>query len=119
MQNGVLMIRLTNSIAAWGTPEFAAVLKRELQGLGGDGLPLQQGLSASSQVADAPIEVLILRVADEGEAILVKAGVFYSGVIAGCSCADDPTPVGENTEYCELRLHIHKGSGEARVAPWD
>jgi hypothetical protein len=42
------MIRLTNSMAAWGTPEFAAVLKQELQALGGDGLPLQQGLSASS-----------------------------------------------------------------------
>lgn len=118
LQKGLLVIRLTKSLAAWGAPEFPAVLKQEIQSLGSDALPLQQGLACSSYATDTPIQALILRVEDAGEAIRVKAGVFYAGIIAGCSCADDPTPVEENTEYCELRLEINKATAETTVALW-
>jgi hypothetical protein len=110
------MIRLELSLRAWGTPDFEAALKQEVARLGIDRLPLQQGLSGSAYVVDAPVTVVVLGVAETEDAIRVKAGIFYKGVIAGCSCADDPTPIGENDEYCEVRLDIDKSSAAATVA---
>jgi hypothetical protein len=109
------MLQLTRSANAWGTPVFEAVFKRELQQHGADCLPLQQGLSASSVALDGTIDVMIKRVSDDAGAIRVKAGIFYAGIIAGCSCADDPTPVSENTEYCEVQVVIDKATAAASI----
>ena len=59
---------------------------------------------------------MIILVADDEGFIHVKAGIFYSGIIAGCSCADDPTPVDEQNEYCEVQFEINKKTAEATVA---
>ena len=109
------MLQLTRSANAWGTPAFEAVFKRELQQLGADCLPLQQGLSASSVALDSGIDVMVKRVSDDAGAIRVKAGIFYAGIVAGCSCADDPTPVSENTEYCEVQVVIDKATAAASI----
>jgi len=109
------MIRLNRALSVWGTAEFEAVLKRELQLLGAGRLPLQQGLSASSVALDNSIDVMVKRVADDTGAIRVKAGIFYAGIVAGCSCADDPTPLSENTEYCEVEVVIDKATAVASI----
>jgi len=109
------MIRLPNTLAAWQTPAFNAVLKDEIQHLDADLLPLQQGLSHSSVANADTLSVMIISVADQVHYIQVKAGLFYTGIIAGCSCADDPTPVDEINEYCEVRFEIDKQTGEATV----
>jgi hypothetical protein len=110
------MIRLDKSLRAWGEAGFEAVLKQEIEKLGADNLPLQQGLSSSNYVAESPITVMILRVAEMENVIRIKAGVFYQGIIGGCSCADDPTPTGENNEYCEVQIDIDKASAVTAVA---
>jgi hypothetical protein len=110
------MIRLGNALSAWGTPGFEAVLKQEIAQLGAEQLPLQQGLSSSNYVADAPITVMINSVAEMEKVIRVKAGIFYKGVTGGCSCEGDPTTASENTEYCEVQLDIDKATAETAVA---
>ncbi len=109
------MIRLDKTLSAWGTPEFADVLKQEVAQLGASQLPLQQGLSVGSYVTDAPISVVVNSVAEMEDVIRVKAVVFYSSVIAGCSCDGDPTPTGENTEYCDVQLDIDKSSAATAI----
>jgi hypothetical protein len=109
------MIRLNMALNAWGTPDFEGILKRELEQLGSDQLPLQQGLSISSYAIDGARTVIIISVSEDADVIRVKAGIFYTGVIAGCSCADDPTPVNENNEYCEVQLAIDKATAETTV----
>lgn len=109
------MIRLTKTLKAWGSASFEDVFKAEIEQLDANQLPLQQGLSISSHVADSPHKAIIIRVSDDKEFIRVKAGIFYSGIIAGCSCADDPTPVGEQTEYCEVQIEINRMTAEATV----
>jgi hypothetical protein len=42
-------------------------------------------------------------------------GVFFSGIITGCSCADDPTPVETQNEYCELLFAIDKATAETTI----
>jgi len=109
------MIRLPYSVNAWGTPEFEAVLKQEIDQLDAGLLPLQQGLSASSHVTDRPFQTRVISVREEAGQIRVKAGIFYTGVIAGCSCADDPTPIGELNEYCVVMFGIDPLTAEATV----
>lgn len=110
------MIYLHNSLKAWGTADFRTTLKNDLECLSVDQLPLQQGLSVSSYVADKPFTVIVLDATEQAEYILVKTTVLYSGVIAGCNCADDPTPVEEQNEHCELLFEIDKCSAATRIS---
>jgi hypothetical protein len=106
---------LSRSLAAWGTPAFEATLKEEIAQLGVDFLPLQQGLSSGSTSLDSNMEVMILRVTEQPHTIQVRAGIFYSSVVSGCSCTDDPTPIDETSEYCEVELAIDRENGETRA----
>lgn len=109
------MIRLPRSLGRWNTPQFKDELKQELEQVDPNALPLQDGLAISSHALDEKISVRIISVAEDPTQILVKIGVFYSGVIAGCSCADDPTPVEPQNEYCEMLIAIDKSTAEASV----
>jgi len=109
------MIRLSKTLNAWGTPDFEGALKQEIVQIGAERLPLQQGLSTSSYAVDNKLDVMILNVSEETGFIRAKAGIFYTGIIAGCSCADDPTPVNEHPEYCVVQLDIDKITAETTV----
>ncbi len=109
------MIRLSRAVRAWGTPDFNDVLKKEIEQVDIDELPLQQGLSSGSCVAGDQFSVMIIGISDSNGLIHVKAGIFYSGILAGCSCADDPTPVEEQSEYCEVQFVIDKTTAETAV----
>lgn len=107
---------LPESRAAWNTPAFGEVFRYEAEQLDAALLPLQQGLTATGCVADAPFRVMLIAATAAGGCIRVKAGIFYAGVIGGCSCADDPTPLEAQPEYCTLWFEIDMSSGETRVA---
>lgn len=109
------MIRLSKALNAWGTPDFEDVLKNEIARMDASQLPLQQGLTTSSYALDDPIRAMIIAVSESEHFIHAKAGIFYSGIIAGCNCADDPTPVEAQNEYCEVLLDISKTTAEATV----
>lgn len=112
-------MRLLKSLNSWGKPDFTSIVKQEIQDIDPGLLPLQQGLSLSSYVSDKPFDVTILRITDKDESITVKAGIFYSGIIAGCSCADDPTPVDEQSEYCEIIFSINKRTADTTASLLD
>ena len=106
---------LHRSLAAWGTRAFETTLKDELAQLGGRFLPLQEGLRTGSTSLDAGLSAMILHVTETPDALWVRAGIFYSSIVSGCSCADDPTPIDENSEYCEVEIRIDRASGTARA----
>jgi len=83
--------------------------------LGIEHLPLQQGLVNGNYVVAAPITVMINGVAEMEDVIRIKAGIFYQGVLGGCSCADDPSPTSESNEYCEVLLDIDKTTAVAVI----
>jgi len=109
------MTRLANSLDAWGTPEFNDILKNEIENLDAQDLPLQQGLVHSSYATDTDFRAIIISAREDYDFLYVKAGIFYSGIVAGCNCADDPTPVPEQSEYIEISLDIRKTTGETRI----
>lgn len=109
------MFLLTRSVGAWGSPDFPDVLKTELKQLKIDQLPLQKAISLGSYVLDEPISVVNVDAEERGERIQVRAGIFFQTVIAGCNCADDPTPVEKINEYCEIMLSLDKNTALASV----
>jgi hypothetical protein len=107
-------MHLPDSASAWGMADYPAVLKRELAEHM-DELPLQQALTGTSAVADESITVVLLDARANETRIHAKVGIFFGGILAGCSCADDPTPVEPQNEYCELQLTLDRSTGQAAV----
>ena len=108
-------MKLSKALQANHSPEFNKVLKNEIQDLDPNLLPLQQGLSLSSYVGKTPFSAVILNVSEEADYIKIKVGIFYTGIIAGCSCSDDPSPTDEQNEYCDLLFSIDKVTAETNV----
>ena len=109
------MLQLTKALNAWGTPGFNETLKHEIAHLNVDSLPLQQGLSQGNYTNGTNLGVIVMHVSDEADFIRAKTGIFYTSIISGCSCADDPTPISELTEYCEVVFDIDKTTAETTV----
>jgi hypothetical protein len=110
------VIQLNKSLNAWKTPDFNDVLKEEIEHLDIVALPLQQALSHSSYAIDGKFNVMIINAYEEDGVIKAKTGIFYTGIIPGCACEDDPTPVSEYSEYCELRFNISKNTAETTIS---
>jgi hypothetical protein len=106
---------LPHALAAWDTPGFGEAFKLEVEELDASLLPLQQGLTGTSAVADEPHRVMLLGTTVAGDCLRVRAGIFYAGLLGGCSCADDPTPLESQPEYCELWFDIDLRNGATRV----
>lgn len=110
-----MAIVLKDSLTAWGSDHFAETLKQELRQLDAKLLPLHQAMAQGSHVSDTMIEPVVLH-REVGDGLLkVKVGIFYSSVIAGSCCADDPSPICEENEYCEVMLLIRQDSGDTVV----
>ncbi|MCP5312266.1 MAG: hypothetical protein H6955_01830 [Chromatiaceae bacterium] len=106
-------MRLTKAVAAWGTPVFREVLKAEIEHLGIAELPLQQALCSGHRALDSDLQAMINAVDESDGVIVVRVGLFYSGMDGGSCCADDPSPIDPHPEYCELQFSIDPASGDA------
>lgn len=108
-------IWLKKSLSAWMTDDFKTVVKQEIEQLDAALLPLQQGLSQGSSVADDNFNVIFIGVLEVENSIQVKAGIFYNSLIAGCNCADDPSPSDTLQEYCVVLFDIDQASGQTSI----
>ena len=109
------MIRLSSALHAWGTSDFDDAFRQELMQLSIDQLPLQKAISMGNYVIDEPITVMNINAVETAEAVQVRAGIFFQTVIAGCNCADDPTPASSINEYCVIQLDIDKSTSAVSV----
>jgi len=110
------MLYLKQSVKAWNTDSFNSVLIKELRSIDSNLLPLQEGLSNSNYAMGDNISAIILHSEENNGHLQIKAGLFYSGIIAGCNCADDPSPVDEVNEYCEVLLSIEINTAQTNVS---
>lgn len=108
--------KLSKTLNAWHTDKFTGTFQKEITNLAIMEQILQQGLSHTSYAKADNLEIIILNKQEKPKFIEIKTGIFYYGVIAGCSCNDDPTPVDEITEYCEIKFKINKLNAEAEIA---
>ena len=111
-----MSLRLPQSLAAWEQASFGKTFCAEVAALPHDALPLHRALKLGSHVVERPPQVMLLGREDGDGQLEVRAGVFFNSVLGGCHCADDPGPIEEHNEYCELRFMIERDTGLARVA---
>lgn len=109
------MIRLKKSLDAWQCADFKVTLQKEISLLDETSLPLQEGLSRANYVDASDLSVLILNITETNTDLQIKTGIFYQGIIAGCNCSDDPTPMASHTEYCEVQFSINKKTAKTKV----
>ncbi len=109
------MIHLPKTRDAWNSAEFDRILKSELEAIDANLLPLQQGLALSSRVSEQSFNVIVVGSEASAAAIRCRVTIIYAGIIAGCSCADDPTPLDSVTECCELQLEVDRVTAKTKV----
>lgn len=109
-------INLAEVAAAWRLPVFERKFCRAVADLDKSLLPLQAALEQGNHVGESPPGVTVLGCQRTGDVIEVRAGIFFTGINAGNCCADDPGPVEEHPEYCELVFRIHAVSGETSIS---
>lgn len=108
-------LRLEEVLKVWPSDSFQDVFKQNIEQLDASILPLQQGLSQGSCVSNEPFKVMIISTSEETDSIRVKAGIFFKSIIAGCNCADDPTPADTLSEYCVVQFDINKTTAETGI----
>ena len=106
------MPELNKSLQAWNTDFFEQTLCDEIRTCETGVLPLHQGTSQGGYVDDSKLAITLISSSDNGNAIQVKIGAFFSELVGGCNCADDPVA---SNAYCELQVIIDKTSAEADI----
>jgi hypothetical protein len=86
-------------------------LKHELEHLPAGTLPLEKGTSRGGFVDDSDISVTVISVKQNENSVQAKVGVFFTEIIVGCGCGDDPMP--ENA-YCEMLINIDRTTSSAK-----
>jgi len=109
------MIQLKNSLQAFNSADFTRIFTHEVLQLAVDQLPLQQGLQFGSHAINDNIQIMVNSIREQQDELIITTGIFYSSIIAGCNCADDPTPVDLNNEYCEVEFSIQRNNAETRI----
>ena len=113
------MFKLPLTCAAWTRGADSSALRdaldQDIRALDEKLLPLQQGLRQSSIALSHSLSSTILEAVLDGEYLTIRAGLFYTGIIAGCNCADDPGPADELNEYCEVSFRVALASTGAEV----
>lgn len=107
------MIQLEQTRRAWETGAREAVLKAELEGMDAAALPLQQALARGSQVAPEPFRVLVMETGVEEDWLRARVGIFFTGIVGGCQCDDEPGPPETLPEFAELEIWLDRQTAAA------
>ena len=107
------VIPLPDSLHAWPGPNFATTLKAELEALPAGSLPLAQGSRLGGCIDDSAIVASVLRSTDTAATIKATVGIFFSEILTGCSCSEDPDI---QPAYCEFAVAIDKRTAMATVS---
>lgn len=108
------ILKFEHATRAWGTSDFPFDFKQELaQNV--KQLPLHQALIQGNQVANEPVTVMINSVTENNGLIQISAGIFFKGLLVGCSCSDDPGGPSETNEYCEVQVELDRETSAAKL----
>lgn len=107
-----MMLQLAQTLQQWPSDSFSSALKHALETLPAGSLPLELGTSRCGLVDDSDISVTVIDIRDAVTCISAKVGIFFSEIVAGCVCGDEPTP---ELAYCEMLITIDKTTGAATI----
>ncbi|MDH5436257.1 MAG: glucosamine--fructose-6-phosphate aminotransferase [Gammaproteobacteria bacterium] len=101
-----------NALRAWSTDAFSRQLKLEIEALCTGALPLAQATTQGGKIDDSNITATVLSFTAQENIIQAKAGIFFTEIIGGCNCDDDPV---SETVYCEMLFNINMVTAETTM----
>ncbi len=104
------MTQLALSPEHFDSEAFTHSLKAAIESLAPGSLPLHQFTTQGGLVDDSHITATIMQIDKHKKHIHARVGIFFSEVVGGCSCGDDPYSV---NAYAELLVVIDPNSAEA------
>lgn len=104
------MKKIFNSIKHWPDESVKQEIKLELLNLEPGSLPLHLATTQGGIVNESNLGLTILSCSDMTDDIVIKAGVFFTEVIGGCNCDDDPIEI---PAYCLISISINKTTAHA------
>lgn len=104
------MPKLIESLRAWNSDQFPNTLKHELENMEAGTLPLMMGVSQGGIPDDKTISVSLLKVKEHPTSIQADVSVFFTEILAGCSCGDEPMSM---NGYCEMQVRVDKTTADA------
>lgn len=107
------MIDITIFNQDYDSESFSCSLKNYIENLPTNTLPLNQCTTQGGIVDDSNISASILSVSDTEDCIKAKTGVFFTEIVGGCSCGDDPVSL---NVYCEIIVFFNKHTGELQYS---
>ena len=100
----------------YDSESFTRSLKNYIEDLPSNTLPLNQRTTQGGIVDDSNISASILSVSNTDDFIQAKTGVFFTEIVGGCSCGDDPVSL---NVYCEIIVFFNKHTGELQFSVFD
>lgn len=104
------MLKLLHTIEEYDPETLIRTLKRELESGVGANLPLDKGASEGGYCDPTDLEVTVLGIKQDNHYLHARIGVFFTEIVANCSCGDEPT---NKPAYCEMLLSIDRATGAA------
>jgi hypothetical protein len=108
------MPRFPRTLLADGVEACKTALKSELESLDRGTLPLASGTRQGGLIDDSRISATILEIHDGTDCLQARVGVFFTEIVGGCSCGDEPV---SGPAYCSLSISIDTKTAEARFDP--
>ena len=100
-------------LEAKDSSDLAQELCSTLKALPSGTLPLEAGCDQGGMVDDRDIAATVLGIEQTADHILARVGVFFTEVVGGCNCNEDPLEV---NAYCLLEVRIDSATGDARFS---
>jgi len=104
---------LTESLKHWNTASFKDTFKSELLSLYTTALPLHLATNQGGHVNYSRIGLTILSTSEDENLVNVKTGIFFTEIVGGCNCDDDPI---EANTYCVLLIAINKTTADCHFS---
>lgn len=99
------MPSLKKTLADWNSNTLKETLAAEVISLGLDTIPLYLATEQGGLINEDSISLSILSKSEKDHYINIKAGFFFTEIVGGCNCDDDPS---ETNIYCVLSIKINK-----------
>ena len=85
-----------------------------LRGLPPARLPLATCCAHGGWIDEGDLRFSVVRVAEDRQGLAAELELFFSEVVGGCNCHDDPV---RHPGYARLRLRIARGDGALSFEP--
>lgn len=94
--------------------DFADKLVRALRALPAGSLPLTAACTQGGWVDDSDLAISVLTISGDDGAVSARVGVFFTEVVGGCNCNDDPVGC---SAYGVVRVTLDRTTGIAEIVP--